>query len=107
MGLTATGWVPAVALAVLGFLLLVASLPRVLRALRRTQGAARTLRTALTGRGRRINTGLAELRAWRAAHRGGGKPAGTAGAGSEGSAGAAGPAEPSGASGGVGGSADA
>jgi hypothetical protein len=69
--LIGNGWVLAGALVVLGILVLVAPLPRVLHALRRTRSAAETLRTAITGRSRRVQVGLAELRAWRAAHRAG------------------------------------
>jgi hypothetical protein len=69
MELIGNGWLLAGALVVLGILVLLAPVPRVLHALRGTRSAAEVLRTAITGRSRRIQAGLAELRAWRAARR--------------------------------------
>jgi len=63
------GWLPTAVLAVLGITLLALLGLRVAGALRRTLVASRRLNTSITGRTRRIDAGLAEVRAWRDAHR--------------------------------------
>jgi HAMP domain-containing protein len=63
------GWLPTVVLVVVGIVLLGVLALRLSGALRRTRIAARTLNTSVTGRTRRINAGLDEVRVWRAAHR--------------------------------------
>jgi hypothetical protein len=67
------GWLPTVVwvlvLVVAGMVLLVVVASRVFGALGRTRVATETLNTSVTGRTRRIQAGVEEARAWRAAHR--------------------------------------
>jgi hypothetical protein len=63
------GWLLTAVLVLLGLVLLALVVLRVVGALRRAGAASATLNTAITGRSRRISSGLAEVREWREAHR--------------------------------------